>query len=102
MSVLSLIAQKGGAGKTTICIHLAVALTQRGLSCTILDLDPQSSALRWHDTRAASANRLPYLLDTAREAAMDVILLDTAPHSERTAWAADLVLVPCRPSMVAL
>ena len=113
MSVLSLIAQKGGAGKTTICVHLATALTQWGLACTILDLDPQSSALRWYDERgvppsafAATANRLPHLLDTARAAGMDIILIDTAPHSERTALAAarasDLVLVPCRPSLVDL
>ena len=40
--------QKGGTGKTTVAVHLAVAAHRAGLRATLLDADPQGSALDWH------------------------------------------------------
>ncbi len=41
MKVVSVISQKGGAGKTTLALHLAVASSQAGRNTAVLDLDPQ-------------------------------------------------------------
>ncbi|MCX6178671.1 MAG: AAA family ATPase [Chlorobiales bacterium] len=111
MKTIAVVSQKGGAGKTTIAVNLAIAAEQRGLHCAIVDLDPQSSARSWHDIRrkespvviSSHSSRLPHILETARESGAGLVILDTAPHSETVALsaarAADLVLIPCRPSV---
>ena len=47
MKVISIQSQKGGAGKTTLAVHLASAAVARGLSVRVLDADEQKSALLW-------------------------------------------------------
>ena len=84
--------------------------------CTylIIDLDPQASAAHWADRReaalptvlAAPASRLRPELDRALAAGVDLLYLDTAPHSDsaalKVARAADLVLIPCRTAILDL
>lgn len=111
MKTVSIISQKGGAGKTTLAINLAGAAVEQGLSVIIIDLDPQTSAKKWHDDRenkeapaviSAHAERLAEILAAARANGADLCIIDTAPHSETNALdaatAADLVLIPCRAS----
>ncbi len=45
--VITVFNQKGGCGKTTITMSLAGALTFRGYSCLVVDMDPQGTASRW-------------------------------------------------------
>src|SRR5215207_1512531 len=111
---IALVNQKGGCGKTTVALHLAAAFWQRGENVLVLDLDPQASAAEWHDVREAplphvesvQPARLAKVVDHAREIATGVLILDTAPHSEAAALeaarCADLVLVPCQPSIMDL
>jgi chromosome partitioning protein len=111
---IALISQKGGVGKTTLAIHLATAFETNGQQTLLVDLDPQTSAAEWKDAREAErpyviavpSSRLAKTLETARENQADVVVLDTAPHSEGTALeaarAADLILVPCQPSIMDL
>ncbi|MBV5334152.1 ParA family protein, partial [bacterium] len=47
MKTLAIISRKGGAGKTTIAVHLAVAAEAYGIATAIFDLDPQASAALW-------------------------------------------------------
>jgi chromosome partitioning protein len=95
-------------GKTTIAINLA---EQARLATIVLDLDPQASATRWKDARgaevppdvvAAQASRLPGLLADAERQGCDLVVIDSAPNADSSALAAakaaDLILVPCRPS----
>lgn len=114
MKTVALISQKGGAGKTTLALHLAVAAIQAGKSAAVIDLDPQASAAGWRDSRqgeepavvSAQAARLGQVLEAARRAGADLAIIDTAPHSESSALAAaraaDLILIPCRPAILDL
>ena len=114
MRTIALVNQKGGCGKTTVALHLAAAFWQRGENVLVLDLDPQASAAEWHDARAeplphvesVQPARLAKVVAHAREIATGILVLDTAPHSEAAALeaarCADLVLVPCQPSIMDL
>ena len=52
--VIALLNQKGGAGKTTLATHLAGELAMQGRAVTLLDADPQGSALDWAQRRLQS------------------------------------------------
>src|SRR4051812_42131548 len=110
MKTIAIISQKGGAGKTTVAIHLAVAAELKGMTTALFDLDPQASASSWADKRqspspavvSAQAARLPGLLRQAAEQQADFAIIDSAPNADASslaaAQAADLILIPCRPA----
>jgi len=112
MFVVSLVGQKGGTGKTTICLGLACAAVAAGHTVAVIDLDPQATASKWQDRRAddnpavvsAQASRLKPALDVARTNAADFVIIDSAGRSDDSALAAaraaDLILVPTRTSIV--
>ncbi|MCE2403267.1 AAA family ATPase [Candidatus Poribacteria bacterium] len=114
MKTIAILSGKGGAGKTTLAVHLGVAAEAAGHTTAIIDLDPQASALTWKDNRkhdtpavvSAQASRLPQLLKTAADSGADIVFIDTAPHSEATSLAAarnaELLLIPCRPAILDL
>ena len=108
MKTVAIISQKGGAGKTTLSVHLATAAALSGHSAAIIDLDPQGTAASWGDRRRADAPevvsgqaaRLGVLIEAAQGNGANLLILDTAPNADQTALRAaqlaDLVLIPCR------
>ena len=117
MHTIAIINAKGGAGKTTLALHLAVTDVQQGRNVAVLDLDPQGTAAGWGERRGSSAPVVlataPSRLDAERErvagAGADVVYLDTPPRwagadtaARVAASAADLMVVPLRPSFVDL
>ena len=114
MLTVAIVSQKGGVGKTSLALNLAVAAELAGHAALIVDLDPQASAAAWSESREAKAPvvvsaqpaRLAEVLATGREHGAALCLIDTAPHAEAPALAAaraaDLVLVPCRASILDL
>lgn len=111
MKTLAIISQKGGSGKTTIAVHVAVCASQRKLKTAIIDIDPQRSAYQWNQSRpdgmkldavTANASQLAVLLAKAKAGGIDLAIIDSAPHSDSeaaiAAQLADYVLIPCRPA----
>jgi chromosome partitioning protein len=114
MRTICLLAQKGGTGKTTLCLHLAVLANELGRNAVILDIDPQASSSAWRRRRQADRPAVTYCgaQDLARELknleqnGTDLVLVDTAPHSSHDAATAvtlaDLVLIASRPAILDL
>lgn len=107
-------ARKGGAGKSTLAVGLAVAHELAGGTAAVVDLDPQGSATAWGALREADrpavvlaqARRLQPVLDAARDGGADLTIIDTPPAlvdaARAAVRAADLVLIPCRPALADL
>ena len=113
--VWAVIAQKGGAGKTTLSLHTAIALGQMGKVVEILDVDPQSSAYRWSQQRkgkppVCTAIVAPQIFDVLEQirhkGKTDIVIVDTSPKADREslicANAADFIIVPARASVLDL
>lgn len=109
MATIAIVSQKGGSGKTTVAINLAVTATNdRKLAC-VIDTDPQATAAAWGDWRGdrhpavitSPPARLPKTIQAAVKAGAELIVIDTPPHADAAAReavkAADLVLIPTRP-----
>ena len=111
MKTIALLAQKGGTGKTTLAISLAVAAIRNGLTVVVIDIDPQATACNWGDRREQGAPlvidaqpaRLPSAIARAEQSDVDLVIIDTPARSEQAAVAAakvsDLIIVPCRPQI---
>lgn len=114
MKTIALIAQKGGTGKTTLALSLAVSAVQAGLTVVVIDLDPQASACKWSDRRKtdtplvidAQPARLSTALQKAEQGGADLVIIDTPARIEQSALAAaklaNLVVIPCRPQALDL
>ena len=113
MKTLAIISRKGGVGKTLISLHLAVAAQNSGIETILLDIDPQSSATDWAESReldepyvmAIQPSQLKKTLNkAASDGGAELAIIDTAPHSESASLAAarvaDLVLIPCQPAIL--
>lgn len=111
MYVLVLASQKGGAGKTTLCRHLAVeAETVGDGPVVLLDADPQGGLAAWWNRRQAETpvfftgalQDLPARIEQARKSSFKLVVIDTPPQVtgliRSVVGLADLVLIPARPS----
>jgi chromosome partitioning protein len=111
--IIAFAGQKGGVGKSTTAICVAVAALERGSRVLLVDADPQGTARTWGEVAAERGRKAPavvamgasmhkpgQLRDVA--SAYDTTLIDCPPrHGEvqRSAlMVADLVVIPCGPS----
>ena len=109
MKVISLLSQKGGSGKTTIAVHLAVTAMLSQKKVLLIDTDPQKSVEAWFDSRAQkepslvviNASALPEVLEVAKEE-VDYAIVDTMPHTSSASSLignlSNLILIPCQPT----
>lgn len=113
--IITIAQQKGGAGKTTLAAHLAVAYTGMRQKVALIDTDPQGSLTQWHNVRerlygegktglgfaSISGWRVKSEIDRMKHH-YDILIIDSPPHTEAEARtvirAADIVVVPLQPS----
>lgn len=112
--VITVAQHKGGAGKTTLSVQLAVSLHASGASVALIDVDPQGSSTQWHATRQARLGPENKIYSAAMQGwklmrempalvqKFDFVIIDSPPHADSEASIAvrmgDLVLIPIQPS----
>lgn len=114
-NIITCFNQKGGAGKTTISVHLAVGLARRGFKVALVDADEQNSAMNW--SRMASEDVL-FPVSMMSLAAMgprlhqelkkhmdnyDFVVVDcppalNSPIPKSAMLVSDLAIIPMKPS----
>jgi chromosome partitioning protein len=94
--IIAVVNQKGGAGKTTLSMHIAVTITQRGHRVMLVDADPQGTATRW---AAAATQETPFPVPVCGLAAAGRML-----HREVKKYIHDYdyVVIDCPPALDAL
>lgn len=112
MQTIGVCGRKGGAGKTTIAVHLAAELAARGLSVVLVDADPQGSANHWsqpgnlpmpvHHRPLSSPGDVPAWSKGIRSLQAEYIVLDSPPHLDAALGGviglSDIAVMPCGPS----
>ncbi len=115
--VITISQQKGGSGKTTLAVHLALAFIKyHNLKVAVIDTDPQGSLGKWFMIR--TEKKIPNDNLTFKTASLwgaqyesktlkkdhDIVIIDTPPKIESDARpsieSADLVLIPIAASHV--
>jgi len=109
MSIIALVGNKGGAGKTTLAVNLAAGLARQE-SVAVIDADPQGSALQWRAI-AGDASAPPVaaaeadlkcqafkLLQDYRWVVIDCPPSVHAPQTGAVLGFGDLALIPVQPS----
>ena len=103
---------KGGGGKTSLCVNLAVVAARLGFKVAILDTDPNLSASEWRRLRGGSdvlvrsciGKSVKADVDAARKAGVQLLLIDTAAeigeHLGDAIKMASFVLMPSRPAQL--
>lgn len=114
--IITVTTTKGGAGKTTIAINLAVAFAHQGQDVCIIDTDTdQNSSLKWSNRRDAEEKHITVVRvgeDKLIKEAMnfakkfDIVIIDGRPtfsdSLDTAVVACDVVIIPVKPSVLEL
>ncbi|GAA0271843.1 AAA family ATPase [Methylorubrum aminovorans] len=110
MKAITFVTQKGGSGKSTLCISLAVAAQEAGHAVCILEMDRQATITDWLDHRTADgpevaqidATQMDLVMERLAESSYDYVFIDTPGVDSNGTLsairAADLCIIPCRPT----
>lgn len=111
--IIAFAGQKGGIGKSTTAISVAVAAHERGMRVLLVDADPQGTARTWADVAAENGHTTPTVIAmgatmhkagqlTSIASGCDLVVIDCPPRHgdvQRSAlMVADVAVLPCGPS----
>jgi len=110
--IISVLNTKGGVGKSTVAINLAVAWAAEGYDSLLIDTDEDGTSLAWYGRREDTSKKLTVVALPDSQALKksikpllekhDVIIIDGAPHLREmliaSAWISNLVIIPVKPS----
>lgn len=113
--IIALTGQKGGIGKSTTAVNLAVAALARGRRVLLVDADPQGTVRTWGEVASEAGQRTPTIV--AMGATMhrtgqlgtvapsyDLTIIDCPPRhgevSRSALMVADVAIFPCGPTAV--
>ena len=114
MKILAVMSRKGGAGKTTVAVNLALTARAMGVRAVLADADPMRSAhevLKGRDDAVSllvetSASKLFALTEASRRSGVELLVIDTpaAPEADvaEAVKVADLCLAVARPTYIDL
>ena len=110
MKILSLLNEKGGAGKSTVAISLACALHRQGRRVVLIDADPQGTTRDWREASPEDADLPPVvvldrpelLLSSMKTINADIVIIDTPAKAEKMSAnvvrISDIAIIPVQPS----
>ncbi len=107
--IISFVNQKGGVGKTTTAINLAISLKKKNYNLVFIDADPQGSAVQWHAIEGNKSFEIlhhpsPIHATDIRQLSMnyDYVIIDAPPAigdiSKAILAVTDLAIIPLSPS----
>ena len=107
--VISFVNQKGGVGKTTTAINLAISLKKKNYNLVFIDADPQGSAIQWHSIEGNNSLEIlhhpsPVQANDIKELSKnyDYVIIDAPPAigdiTKAILAVTDLAIVPLSPS----
>lgn len=107
--IISFVNQKGGVGKTTTAINLAIGLKKKNYNLVFIDADPQGSAIQWHAIEGNKSFEIlhhpsPIHATDIRQLSMnyDYVIIDAPPAigdiSKAILAVTDLAIIPLSPS----
>src|SRR5262245_30935208 len=106
MRTWAFVGEKGGVGKSLLCVNLAVLAEQKGETTCIVDVDPQGSAKLWRQRRGgnqpmlteATSERLVKVVEGAPDFGVKLVMIDTPGRLDAAILAAmrvaDVIVCP--------
>lgn len=112
--VISVTNLKGGVGKTTVSVNIAVGLALKDYSVCLVDSDrEQRSATEWRDNRTVVSPQITVVSVSEKQFTseikalrdkFDIVLIDGVPQlselAQYTIGVSDLVIIPITPSLI--